>query len=250
MRHRDERLAAVIADLVDRRDVWMIERAGGARLAQQAGRGFRTAGRFRLQKLERHPPSEVRVLSQIHRSHPAGADAADDPVMGDDGADHCVTILLLAPFPHRAEVSGAGPNSPTRGPTAISSRHEGSAEPRRVLDVWTGYGSERLEDLSLARPCSSPWYRALPARAPCMIHLYQTDEARAVLAASRLRRRRMMRFTRGLKFLVAAAVVLGVGLGTAPRPDAQVPQQPDPKKDVQKSEQAKSPQKAEPTGIA
>ena len=42
VRHRDERLAGVVADLVDRRDVGMIERAGGARLPQQAGSGFRT----------------------------------------------------------------------------------------------------------------------------------------------------------------------------------------------------------------
>jgi hypothetical protein len=45
MRHGDERLAGVITDLVDRRDVWMIEGAGGARLPEQAGRGFRIAGR-------------------------------------------------------------------------------------------------------------------------------------------------------------------------------------------------------------
>ena len=48
VRHRDERPAVVVADLVDRRDVRMIECAGGARLPQQAGRGFRIAGRFRL----------------------------------------------------------------------------------------------------------------------------------------------------------------------------------------------------------
>ena len=46
VRHRDERLAGVVADLVDRRDVRVIERAGGARLPQQAGRGFRTARPF------------------------------------------------------------------------------------------------------------------------------------------------------------------------------------------------------------
>ena len=41
VRHRDERLAGVVADLVDRGDVRVIERAGGARLPQQAGRGVR-----------------------------------------------------------------------------------------------------------------------------------------------------------------------------------------------------------------
>ena len=46
VRHRDERLAGVVADLVDRRDVRMIERAGGACLPQQAGRGVRTGRPF------------------------------------------------------------------------------------------------------------------------------------------------------------------------------------------------------------
>ena len=108
VRHRDERLTGVVANLVDRRDVWMIERAGGTRLAEQPGRAVATSGRFPLQKLERHAPVEVGVLSQIHRAHPAGADAADDPVMGDGGADHCVTILLLEP-PRRVSCPACPP---------------------------------------------------------------------------------------------------------------------------------------------
>ena len=51
VRHRDERLAGVVADLVDRSDVRVIERAGRARLPQQAGRGVRMAGRSRRQNL-------------------------------------------------------------------------------------------------------------------------------------------------------------------------------------------------------
>ena len=43
VRHRDERPAVVIADLVDRGDVRMIERTGRARLPQQAGRGVADA---------------------------------------------------------------------------------------------------------------------------------------------------------------------------------------------------------------
>ena len=112
VRHRDERLTGVVTDLVDRRDVWVIERAGGTRLPEQPGRAFPASGRFRLEKLECHTPVEVRVLSQIHRAHPAGADAADDPVMGDGGADHCVTILLLVPVHHRGAVSGSRSASP------------------------------------------------------------------------------------------------------------------------------------------
>ena len=46
VRHGDERLAGMVADLVNRRDVGMIERAGGARLPQQAGRGIGDHGPF------------------------------------------------------------------------------------------------------------------------------------------------------------------------------------------------------------
>ena len=40
VRHCDEWLPGVVADLVDRRDVRMIERAGRSRLAQEPSRGF------------------------------------------------------------------------------------------------------------------------------------------------------------------------------------------------------------------
>jgi hypothetical protein len=47
---------------------------GGARLPQQAGCRVGTAGRSRLQELERHPALEVRILPQVHRAHPAGSE--------------------------------------------------------------------------------------------------------------------------------------------------------------------------------
>ncbi len=95
MRHGDERPAGVVADFVDRRDVWMIERTSGPRLSQQAGRGFWTARRLRVEKLERHSALEGRVLREIDRAHPAGTNVADDPVMGDAGADHPRDLTLV-----------------------------------------------------------------------------------------------------------------------------------------------------------
>jgi hypothetical protein len=91
IRHRDERLAGVIADFVDRGDVRVIERAGRTGLPQQAGSGVRMTGGVGRQELERDPAVEVRILGQIDRAHPAGADVAKDPVVGDGGADHLDT---------------------------------------------------------------------------------------------------------------------------------------------------------------
>ena len=93
VRHGDERLAVVVADLVDRRDVWMIERTSGPRLSQQAGRGVWTARGLRVQKLQRDSPLESRILREIDRAHAARADVADDPVVGDAGADHPRILL-------------------------------------------------------------------------------------------------------------------------------------------------------------
>jgi hypothetical protein len=88
VRHRDKRLASVVANLVHGRDVGVIERAGGARLPQQAGGGIGIMDRSRRQEFKRDPPLQVRILGQIHRAHTAGADVADDPVVRDGRADH------------------------------------------------------------------------------------------------------------------------------------------------------------------
>ena len=101
VRHRDERLAGVVADLVDRRDVRMIERAGRAGLPQQSGGGVRMAGGFRREELERDPALEVRILGQIHRPHPAGADVAEDPVVR-NAVDQSLGEILT-PSPPRSK---------------------------------------------------------------------------------------------------------------------------------------------------
>ena len=62
VRHRDERLAGMLTDLVHRRDVGMIQGAGGARLPQQASRSVWIIDGSRQQKLERDPPFKMRIF--------------------------------------------------------------------------------------------------------------------------------------------------------------------------------------------
>jgi hypothetical protein len=88
IRHGDERLPGVLADLVNGGNVRMIERAGGARLSQQAGRSFWIAGLVRRQKLEGNASAEINILGEINRTHPAGPDVADDPIVRDLGPNH------------------------------------------------------------------------------------------------------------------------------------------------------------------
>jgi hypothetical protein len=88
VRHGDERLAGMVADLVHGRDVRMIERAGGTRLAQQTNRRFRIMDGSGREKFKGNPALEVRIFGQIHRAHAARADVAEDPVVRDAGAYH------------------------------------------------------------------------------------------------------------------------------------------------------------------
>ena len=123
VRHRDERLAGMRTDLVDRGDVRVIQRAGGARLSQQAGRSVRVADVFGGKEFERDAAVQASILSQINRPHSPGADLADDPVMGDLGSHH-VQRLLRPPRPASAvsqEMSMMTP-SPLAAPFMMNAR--------------------------------------------------------------------------------------------------------------------------------
>ena len=93
VRHGDERLAAGLAHLVDSRDVRVIERARGPRLAQEAGGGFGIAAGGGRQELQRDLASQVEIFGEIDRPHPACSDVAQDSVVRDGCADHLVAIV-------------------------------------------------------------------------------------------------------------------------------------------------------------
>jgi hypothetical protein len=78
--HHDERPVAVLAQVVDRRDVRRAQHRRGARLAEQARALFR-ARRPGVQHLHGHGPSEPRVLGAIHLAHAAGAEPIADAVL-------------------------------------------------------------------------------------------------------------------------------------------------------------------------
>ena len=72
--HRDERLAGMVADLVHRRNVGMIQRAGRASLPQQAGRGVRIVDRSGREELQRDPlrPQVRSVGTRLDDARPSG----------------------------------------------------------------------------------------------------------------------------------------------------------------------------------
>ena len=86
--HRDEVLALVLVDLVDRADAGVVERRGGARLALEALERGRVLRHLRGQELQRDVAAELRVLGLVDDAHAAAAELRSDPVVRDGLADH------------------------------------------------------------------------------------------------------------------------------------------------------------------
>ena len=83
-RHRDVGPALVLAGLVDRADVWVVERGGGLGLAQEP-RARRRIGRQVVgQELQRDRAAKPDVLGAVDDAHPAAAQLAEDPVPAGD----------------------------------------------------------------------------------------------------------------------------------------------------------------------
>jgi hypothetical protein len=86
--HHQERLALVLADVVDGADVGVVERRGGHRLALEAlARGLVVEQLLR-QELERHRAVEPRVLRPANDAHAAATEPLEDAVVGDGPPDH------------------------------------------------------------------------------------------------------------------------------------------------------------------
>ena len=80
--HDDERLPVVLADVVDRADVRMVQRRGGAGLALEALQRLPGRGELGRQELERDLAAQPRVLGLVDDAHAAAADPVEDAVVG------------------------------------------------------------------------------------------------------------------------------------------------------------------------
>jgi hypothetical protein len=86
--HRDEGRALAVADLVDVRDVGMIERRGRFCLADKALHPIRIRRDVGRQDLQRHFPIELCILGQVHGAHSAGTEQGGDPVVFERAVNH------------------------------------------------------------------------------------------------------------------------------------------------------------------
>ncbi len=95
----------MLADVVDRADVRMIQRRGRARLALEALDGDRVCQQPRREELDGDLPAEPRVFGAVDDTHAAFADLVNDPVVRDSLADH---------WPAKLPIVGCGRVKPWR----------------------------------------------------------------------------------------------------------------------------------------
>ncbi len=86
--HDQKGRALVLADVVQRADVRMVQSGSGARFALEAGSRHLAAAQLLGEELQRDGPLEPGVLGLVDDAHPAAADPAHDPVVRDGLAEH------------------------------------------------------------------------------------------------------------------------------------------------------------------
>ena len=88
--HHDVGQSFVLADRMDREEMRVLDRRGGPALPEKPTPGIRIAGPVAGQHLDRHPPVEPVIVSQVDPAHRAGADQAQDSVAADHGRQRIV----------------------------------------------------------------------------------------------------------------------------------------------------------------
>ena len=106
--HHDEGLPVVLADLVNRADIGMIERGGGAGLPFESRHPNRVLSERIWKDLDRNFASEVLVLRPIHLSHATLSQGGEDFVMTERraGRNHQQIGLRIYPAVNLKGFSG------------------------------------------------------------------------------------------------------------------------------------------------
>src|SRR5262249_34856399 len=81
-RHRDEQLAQLFPNLVNSRNVRMVQRARGAGLAKKTSFSRLVADQMPSEELDCHGPTELQVRRSIEHPHPARAQPLLESVVG------------------------------------------------------------------------------------------------------------------------------------------------------------------------
>ena len=90
--HRHEMAAGVLADVVDRADVRMIQGRGGAGLALEPFDRARIPRQLFGEEFQRDGTSQPRVFGLVDHAHAALAQLFQDAIVRDGLADHPVVV--------------------------------------------------------------------------------------------------------------------------------------------------------------
>ena len=86
--HGDERLAVLVADVVDGADIGMVEGGRGLGLTPETLQSLAVLGHSFGQEFQSHKAIEPGVLGLVDDTHPTAAQLLDNPVVRDGLADH------------------------------------------------------------------------------------------------------------------------------------------------------------------
>jgi len=93
--HGDEGLPLLLADVVDRANVGMVQGRSRLGLALEAGQGLGVAGNVIRQELERDKAVQPGVFGFVDDAHATTTDLLHNAVVRDGPADHWRTMLLV-----------------------------------------------------------------------------------------------------------------------------------------------------------
>ena len=85
--HGDEGVAILLADIVNRADVGMVQGRGGLRFTLESRESLRIAGDILRQKFQRDEALEARVFGLVNDTHASAAELFDDAVVGEGLTD-------------------------------------------------------------------------------------------------------------------------------------------------------------------
>jgi hypothetical protein len=74
-------LAILLANLMNRADVGMVQRRGGARFALKSFQRMPVFSYFFREKLKRNETAQGRVFGLVNHTHPSATQLLQDPVM-------------------------------------------------------------------------------------------------------------------------------------------------------------------------
>ena len=99
--HREVEATVDVACVVDRHDVWVLERHGEFRLAREALAETLIERQLRRHQLQRDCPFQPQVVGAVHDAHSTAADQLVDPVADELGADPdlCLNAHGISPPP-------------------------------------------------------------------------------------------------------------------------------------------------------